>query len=994
MTGWTEGLTRRRQVARAASHGWLLVLASVAAFSSGAPVPSPAATLSATRGAQADSAWKGDPRKAAALGRIDRLRLATHARLALGVIDSCLLRAAADRDTAYLLQLLLRKGELHTSVGSAAGGQNILDQALRISRARRDTTSMMVAIRWLSVACGSLGRPAQAEALAHELLRLARGQGNRRLEGWALVGLGNGAWMRARYDQSWDRFRTAASIFQDLGDGPAEAWARNGLGMALEDGGDHAGARAAFRDAILLARASGYFVVEGLAANNLGTLEHELGDPGAALEWFREALAVHRRFSSPREAIIPSLNAALCERELGRLDAASDSLDRMLAECRRSGWRDLEARLLLECGDLRMDQHRPGAAERFYKDAIRLGNAATEHLRVQAATGLAESMTARDSAEAAVAILEPMLRGISGLKAPALKARLEVALGRCLLAADHPASAQMAFARAQRGAESVGMDVIRLPALIGSARACILLGEPEQARRTLERACSLWESSRGAPRDLEWREVRGAAGHEICTDLAGLLLGREPCRDPAKNALAYERAERFKTRTLLERMGRPESSIGPTDPVGPMPGQGPDVAFNLAQFQQEALEPGELVLEFFLGPSRSLLFAVRRDSVRAIPLAAEGILEPPVRLVRGLLASPPEPETPATEEALRRGAAALRDLLFPGAEEWIGQSDRVIVAADGFLNLLPFASLFDPALLVGRPDAGATAASTGRSDRTAQEWVQVPSASVWLRIRQETRAAGGPPSRDLLVLGPAGGPLEGARVEAAAIARTYHDARLRLLGERDTVRPDDLAGNRLVLHLAGHAAVEDERPWRSRVALGSRGLTAAEIAGARVPARLAVLTGCETAGGRIVSGEGTLGLSSAFLCAGTRCVVASLWPIDDRAAARLALEFYARLASGRTVATALREAQQRLRDREETRSPYYWAGFITIGAGQERVPLRVRDRGARSAGAAVAATSSAALGLWALRAWSRSRAESKGRAKADVIFPRSKRPMG
>ena len=55
---------------------------------------------------------------------------------------------------------------------------------------------------------------------------------------------------------------------------------------------------------------------------------------------------------------------------------------------------------------------------------------------------------------------------------------------------------------------------------------------------------------------------------------------------------------------------------------------------------------------------------------------------------------------------------------------------------------------------------------------------------------------------------------------------------------------------------------------------GRHGVTAAEIATARLDA---VLAGCESAGGRVLSGEGVQGLTSAFLSAGSRCVIATLW---------------------------------------------------------------------------------------------------------------------
>jgi predicted kinase len=100
-----------------------------------------------------------------------------------------------------------------------------------------------------------------------------------------------------------------------------------------------------------------------------------------------------------------------------------------------------------------------------------------------------------------------------------------------------------------------------------------------------------------------------------------------------------------------------------------------------------------------------------------------------------------------------------------------------------------------------------------------------------------------------------------------------------------------------------------------------------------LPAKLTVLAGCETAGGRMTTGEGILGLTSAFMSAGVPVVVSSLWSIDDRATARVMRSFYAHLARRETVATSLRLAQMEMRRTRGYAHPFYWAGFTVVGDG-------------------------------------------------------------
>ncbi len=110
----------------------------------------------------------------------------------------------------------------------------------------------------------------------------------------------------------------------------------------------------------------------------------------------------------------------------------------------------------------------------------------------------------------------------------------------------------------------------------------------------------------------------------------------------------------------------------------------------------------------------------------------------------------------------------------------------------------------------------------------------------------------------------------------------------------------------------------------------------------RLPVRLVVLSSCASAVGRILSGEGVLGLSSAFISARSPAVVATLWPVDDATTVGFMETFYAELAAQENVATALRRAQARLRGDPATEHPFFWAGFVLVGDGDVRVSLEPR----------------------------------------------------
>jgi CHAT domain-containing protein len=94
---------------------------------------------------------------------------------------------------------------------------------------------------------------------------------------------------------------------------------------------------------------------------------------------------------------------------------------------------------------------------------------------------------------------------------------------------------------------------------------------------------------------------------------------------------------------------------------------------------------------------------------------------------------------------------------------------------------------------------------------------------------------------------------------------------------------------------------------------------------------MVVMSACETGlieknGREVVSG-----LSRAFLYAGARRVVATLWNVDDRATTELMTRFYRALwKDGLAPAEALRQAQREMR-KTEWAAPPFWAGFVIQG---------------------------------------------------------------
>jgi CHAT domain-containing protein len=142
------------------------------------------------------------------------------------------------------------------------------------------------------------------------------------------------------------------------------------------------------------------------------------------------------------------------------------------------------------------------------------------------------------------------------------------------------------------------------------------------------------------------------------------------------------------------------------------------------------------------------------------------------------------------------------------------------------------------------------------------------------------------------------------------------------------------------IHLAVHAFSSDN-PDRASLAMlsdpssGDDGfLQASEIIQIRIPAKLVVLSACETNVGPIQGEEGISALSTAFLLAGAKTVVSTLWPIEDQTSLTLMQSFYRHLGNGDSPADSMANAKRDLLSKFGAKSlPIYWAGFVVQGSG-------------------------------------------------------------
>jgi CHAT domain-containing protein/tetratricopeptide (TPR) repeat protein len=886
-----------------------------------------------------------------ALERARNYFRAFHADSALPVVEGVLRSPEISRDPVLASGARLLHGASLVMVGRARESEPELRFALRWSEAAGDSASLGWALRYVAYALALLGRSAESRTVYGRLLEFSLLRGDTLNEAYARLGLAYRALLEDRFAEGERGYVRAIALFRRANEAFLVRDATVGLCRCYEGLARIDDARRCYRDLDAVCREAGDMYNRSSVLNNLGAIEHMTGDLAAAERYYREAYEMYREADVYVGAVTPACNLALVQMERGGVRDAGQVLETALARTRTSGYRFGEAQVLERLAQLKVSERRYPEAS----DCIRRGLALAESVPAQQRTSMAwtfgRTLALMGKRPEAIDVLERESLRLSNDAPPYAACIVHLQLAETLLDVgrqdDALHAARRALFYAKRG-ESLDLE---FRARVKEGVSQLRLRRAAEARTTLEYATTLWEANRGRQRDPESREYLGASARECLSGLIETYLAGDGTPDPGRVgdrssgapgtdsvaagrcARVFEAIERFKARTLRERM------------FGPWKLEGEGVAaprpVTLEEMQHSVLRDGELLIQTFVGPTTRLMVAVTPHECRIAPLPADRDLGERLLRLHSLAARPGS--APQDLRFLDAAARRLGASLFAPLRDLLSTCTRVIVAPDEELGVIPWAVLIVP---------GSDSASSAPlvSDR---ELVLVPSASILADLRRRRVAAPGAAGPRLLaVAGSAGSgadALPGAAREVRWLERSFAGVVARVGTADSSIATLEPLEDFDVLHLAGHTTLDDQHPWRSGIRLETRRgaereefLRADRIASLRLKARLTVLSSCESASGRIVSGEGVQSLSAAFVSAGVTTIVATLWPVSDRATERFMQEFYRQLASGRSAAAALRAAQLEARARRATRHPFYWAGFVVLGDGDVRVPLRSR----------------------------------------------------
>ena len=832
----------------------------------------------------------------------------------------------------HLCLVLQRLGRFHD-----AGA--CYEETLALARALDDTELEAILLNNLGGIYQNLGEPAKTLAYFQQSLDLRRALGDELGEGIAFNNLGFYFFGLGEVEEGLLDDSRALAIFERLDNRYWQARTLNNLGFAYLELGDPDRGLAYLTRALPLRREVGDKSGEAVTLRNLGRAVSAQGNTLRALSFFGKALDLSEAIGDPRGAT--TARRLLGEARLARHEpaAARDELERALASLRTMGHRREEAEVLDLLSRAALDLGDPARARELAVEAREL------HLAVRDPLGEIASLTALARAGRRLG----RTAEAAGHLDAALE-RLETLQGR-LGDPDQKAL----FLATQRGVFDLDVDFLmeRHRQAPGEGDDVAALAAAERARSQsllalLERAGAGVGPVADPSLQKRLRDAERRAAAKTRRQLR--VLGEKHTLEEAEAseqelyeafaALDNVRAEIRRSNPRFSALSRPPSLDAPAI--------------------RGLLDEDSVLLEYFLGETKSVLWWVTPTAVTSYELPPKAAIEERARQLHRELGAV-QGRTAKTRDDLDALGSVL---LGPVADRLRDQ--RLVIVPDGALNLVPFAALtlpggHEPVLtrheVVSLPSASVLAAQRRAADPQVpgpQKTVAIFADPIFSRddprigkaaattpVTTATEPAAGEAASPAL---PALDRLPFTRQEAEAIAGVVPaDQRLVVLdgdARRARVVGGALSGYR-ILHFATHAVINDRIPELSGLVLSqfdARGRALDGFVGLRdiadldLRARLVVLSGCSTALGKEVRGEGLIGLTRAFMVAGAPRVVASLWQVRDQATAELMERFYrGMLAEHLPPAAALRAAQLALRGERRYRDPFFWASFTFQG---------------------------------------------------------------
>lgn len=852
--------------------------------------------------------------------------------------------------------------------GQFKDAEETAKQALDLSRKMGDKKRVMVALIYLASAYTYQGRFVEALEVHQQSADLAREIGNRKGLSRALNNIAGVLGDMGRFEESLSYLNQSMQVARELDDQPMQYTVLRNIGSLYLASGDPDKAEAPLQESLRIGRdlkhsdlvANPSKVATEASLLLLGDLESQREHYQLALKYYQQVRDSHP--DNPQGVIDLLQDMAFAYQRLGEPQRSVELLQQAIPMAEKQHSASYPQLL----GGLGESQESLGQLN----DALTSENAALSNVRESGGNPDYEWQVERELGhihrslghnDEALVHYQNSIHGIEQLRAGALNTEFGRAglgvRGRSLYAEAADLLYDMhreadALTTAERGRARAFLDV-----LAESRTGLADERSPEQRQRE----DAILARISAVQKDL-WKEN---------------LPADQQKKDKAELAAAEDDLEAFH---LEVRRSNPRyASIQYPEPM------------NVAQIQTGLLDERTVLAEFLLGEKRSLVWVVTKNGLTTVVLPPRSEIEDQVTAYRKLLTQHASALTMnhSLEDVHRLGARLYSSLIQP-IEPAIASQRALVIVPDGALSYLPFealvtnsprgASAASSSYLVEKfavrygPSASAlvTVQAMNRKSSAPQNMLlafgdpsltPTPSAPTAASSNEATRSVSDSDHSSSLPASPAASvaspafladdytergfsftPLPYTRDEVLAISKLFPASQRQVyLGadaREETVKSAKLEDFRYI-HFASHGFIDEAKPGRSGIVLSRDPkssedgvLQMGEIMRLKLNADLVTLSACSTGLGKLVSGEGMLGLTRAFFYSGARNLTVSLWNVNDSATASLMKAYYENLKRGQPINVALQQAKlSLLRGSNPTwRQPYFWAPFILVGS--------------------------------------------------------------
>jgi CHAT domain-containing protein/Tfp pilus assembly protein PilF len=660
-------------------------------------------------------------------------------------------------------------------------------QALEIRRSLGDIKQQASLLNNIGGVYQESGESEAARGYYQQSLIPRRAAGDRDGEAATLNNLGGVAHELGDIPSALNYYAQALEIRRERKNRFGEAQSLNNLGAVYQGSGDQQKALLNYQQALAIWEALGNKRDQASTLNNIGAVYSSLGEPQRALDYYQRALALRREANDRRGEADTLTNLGIIHRDLKEPKKALEYLGQALQIRRAARDRLGEAMTLGNIGRVYVSTSEWRLALENFLPSLQISQA-IGHPRSEGTTlsylarvyeAMGETQKALDDFARALKIHQAVENRESEASVRHSMARLERQRGDLEAARRHleVALELTESLRAKIGGQQLRASYFATVQRYYSSYIDLLMQLHQQQPDEGHAALALQISERSRARSLLGTLTEAKV--DIRQGVDEKLLERERSlrrlmSDKMNRQLrllgakyAAERAAVDKELAgLTTQYLETEEQIRATSPhyaalTQPEP-------LNLSQIQQQVLDAGTLLLEYALGEERSHLWAVTQSSLTAFELPKRAVIEDAARKVQSLLLARTETKTGETDAAkearLKKAdadyppaAAALSRMLLGPVAGQLGLK-RLVIVADGALQLVPFAALPTP-VNDDRASDSESAPATKRQDPVApwrpliagHEIINLPSASTLSVLRSET-AERARPSKLIAVL--------------------------------------------------------------------------------------------------------------------------------------------------------------------------------------------------------------------------------------------------